>query len=317
MFTATSTLFNLSISERTILMELVWLSGFERYAGIWFLGYSVEQEDRLADPTEPILLDQEILPMENSPPRCPIRFQHILGVRFIVADAQDAIDVISRAGGLVVVPSAPSLKDLTHDSQYREAMLSADFAIADSALMVMLWNLLQKDRIPKLSGLKYLRALLEQPGFREPGATFWVMPSVESAEKNAAWLCNNGFDVSDRDFYVAPVYDKVFHDPDLLRRLEEQRPAHVVLGVGGGTQEPLGFYIKQNLGYRPAIHCIGAAIAFLSGDQVHIPVWADHLGLGWLWRSISDPARYGTRYWKARRLVPLIFRYRDKLPYSA
>lgn len=255
--------------------------------------------------------------MENSSAYYPIRFQHILGVRFIVANAQEAIDEISRTGGLVVVPSAPSLKDLTHDSRYREAMLGADFAIADSALMVLLWNLLQRDRIPKLSGLKYLRALLEQPAFRKPGATFWVMPSIESSQKNAAWLRDNGFDVTDRDVYVAPVYGKVFHDPELLRQLEERRPAHIVLGVGGGTQEPLGFYIKQSLRYRPAIHCIGAAIAFLSGDQVSIPVWADHLGLGWLWRSISNPTRYGTRYWNARRLVPLLLRYRDKLPYSA
>ena len=55
-------------------------------------------------------------------------------------------------------------------------------------------------------------------------------------------------------------------------------------------------------------------MAFLSGDQVRIPRWADALGLGWMFRSVSDPRRYGPRYWDARNLAPLIIRYRDRLP---
>jgi len=96
--------------------------------------------------------------------------------------------------------------------------------------------------------------------------------------------------------------------------LVERLPRHIVVGLGGGTQERLGLYLKQNLAYKPAIHCIGAAIAFLSGDQVRIPVWVDKMGLGWLWRSVSNPSQYGPRYWDARHLAPLLFRYRERLP---
>jgi UDP-N-acetyl-D-mannosaminuronic acid transferase (WecB/TagA/CpsF family) len=64
----------------------------------------------------------------------------------------------------------------------------------------------------------------------------------------------------------------------------------------------------------PAIHCIGAAIAFLSGDQVQIPMWADKFYMGWLFRSISEPKRYVPRYWDARKLLRLMMRYRDQLP---
>ena len=80
-----------------------------------------------------------------------VRYQQILGIRFIVGDADDVIDRVSLHGGLVVVPAAPALTNLTHDKEYREALLGADFAIADSALMVLIWNLIQRDRIPKLS----------------------------------------------------------------------------------------------------------------------------------------------------------------------
>jgi N-acetylglucosaminyldiphosphoundecaprenol N-acetyl-beta-D-mannosaminyltransferase len=250
----------------------------------------------------------------EQPISSPARFQRILGIRFIVSDAQEAIDQIRQSGGLVVVPAAPALKNLGHDLRYRESLLGADFAIADSTLMVLLWNLIQRDRIPKLSGLKYLRVLLEQPEFHQPGSSFWIMPTPAAAQRNLAWLQANGTAVTEDDIYLAPFYGKTIDDPELLRRLNQRRPQHIILGLGGGTQEPLGFYLKQNLRYQPSIHGIGAAIGFLSGEQIRIPIWVDDLGLGWLWRSLSSPSRYGARYWDARRLVPLLIRYKDKLP---
>jgi UDP-N-acetyl-D-mannosaminuronic acid transferase (WecB/TagA/CpsF family) len=243
-----------------------------------------------------------------------VRFQKILGIRFLVGNAQEAIDQVSRSGGLVVVPAAPALKNLPHDEKYRTALLGADFAIADSALMVVLWNLLERDRIPKLSGLKYLRKLIAQADFRKPGASFWVMPTEQAARRNVDWLNQHGVAVSGEDVYLAPIYGAEIDDQELLRRLNEQRPHHVVLGIGGGTQERLGLYLKQNLSYTPAIHCIGAAIAFLSGDQCRIPVWADTLGLGWMLRSLSNPRRFAPRYWDARHLILMLFRYRERLP---
>lgn len=245
------------------------------------------------------------------------RFQQILGVRFFVGDAQGAIEAVSRDGGLVVVPAAPALKNLTVDKGYREALLGADFAIADSAFMVLLWNLMDRNRIPKLSGLKYLRALVEEPAFQQLGNTFWVMPTPASAGRNLRWLRQNGVKVANEDVYLAPLYDQVISDGELLARIEERRPKHIILGVGGGTQERLGLYLKQHLDYRPAIHCIGAAIAFLSGDQVRIPVWADTLGLGWLYRTVADPKRFFPRYWDARHLAPLLLKYRDRLPVAS
>jgi|HubBroStandDraft_1064217.scaffolds.fasta_scaffold137868_1 N-acetylglucosaminyldiphosphoundecaprenol N-acetyl-beta-D-mannosaminyltransferase len=242
------------------------------------------------------------------------RFQQILGVRFFVGDAQGAIDEVSQNGGLVVVPAAPALKNLAVDKGYREALLGADFAIADSAFMVLLWNLIDSNRIPKLSGLKYLRALVDEPEFKKLGNTFWVMPTAASAQRNLRWLRGNGVNVANEDVYLAPLYGQTISDEELLERIEERRPKHIVLGVGGGTQERLGLYLKQHLSYRPAIHCIGAAIGFLSGDQVHIPVWADTLGLGWLCRTMSDPKRFVPRYWDARHLAPLLLKYRDRLP---
>ena len=114
--------------------------------------------------------------------------------------------------------------------------------------------------------------------------------------------------------YMAPIYGPKIDDPALLEQINRLKPQHVVVTIGGGTQERLGLYLKRNLSYLPAIHCIGAAIAFLSGDQVHIPVFADKLYLGWLYRCISEPKRYVPRYWEARRLLGLMLKYKSELP---
>ena len=241
-------------------------------------------------------------------------YRQILGVRFFTGTAEQSLNYMQENGGLLVVPAAPALKDLPTHSAYREALLDADLVITDSALMVLVWNLLHHDRIRRVSGLEYLRQMLRRTDVRHPGNTFWIMASEESASRNLVWLRSQGILVPEPHVHLAPMYHGAIVDQPLLQRLEELRPKHIVVTVGGGTQERLGSYLKQHLGYRPAIHCIGAAIAFLSGDQVSIPVWADKSGLGWLFRCISSPNRYVPRYWAARKLVPLLVRYRDKMP---
>ena len=243
------------------------------------------------------------------------QFRQILGIRFFVGDADEAVARMS-SGGLLVVPAAPALKNLADDPAYREALQGADLVITDSAFMVMIWNRLKRDSIRRVSGLKYLSFLLKQPDFYQPGGSFWIMASETSARKNTAWLRRRGIELAPADCYIAPVYGKTLSDPELLRLINERQPRHIVVTLGGGTQERLGLYLRSQLDCKPSIHCVGAAIAFLSGDQVLIPDWADRMYLGWLFRCLSDPRRYMPRYWDARKLLSLMIRYGSSLPDS-
>jgi UDP-N-acetyl-D-mannosaminuronic acid transferase (WecB/TagA/CpsF family) len=141
------------------------------------------------------------------------------------------------------------------------------------------------------------------------------MASPRSARCNLDWLAGQGIVIPEDNIYMAPMYGNApIDDPALLEGLNHLRPQHIIVTIGGGTQERLGLYLKRNLSYRPAIHCIGAAIAFLSGDQVQIPVWADKFYLGWLFRSLAEPRRYIPRYWDARKLLAIMVRNRSRLP---
>jgi UDP-N-acetyl-D-mannosaminuronic acid transferase (WecB/TagA/CpsF family) len=222
---------------------------------------------------------------------------------------------VGLLGGLVVVPSAPVLIALEHDAAHRDALVNADLAITDSGLMVLLWRMLTRERLQRVSGLEYLKLLLAEPSVREPGAVAWIMPTKVARDRNVAWLRSQGFPVTDEDCYLAPMYSKgELSDPALIEWAHRRRPKHIIVGLGGGVQERLGLHLRRGLDYVPGIHCIGAAIGFLSGEQVRIPMWADFFYLGWLFRCLSAPGKFIPRYWRARRLVPLMWKYRDRLP---
>jgi N-acetylglucosaminyldiphosphoundecaprenol N-acetyl-beta-D-mannosaminyltransferase len=256
--------------------------------------------------------------------------QTILGVPFYTGDFTGLLQR-TQQGGLIVVPSAPVLVGLADDPAHRAAVEGADLAITDSGFMVLLWRLFRREKLPRYSGLKYIRALLQEPDFRAPGKTFWVMPTPEDAAANLAWLNGQGFALSEADTYVAPLYPRTgtLADPALLATILARQPDYVMLNLGGGVQERLGFHLREALLSaiskqrsdvsdqtsalrNPAIICTGAAIAFLSGRQANIPVWADRLMLGWLIRSLREPAKYLPRYWAALRLAPLLWKHGER-----
>ncbi len=217
---------------------------------------------------------------------------------------------------LVVAPSAPGLAaDLVKSASYREALTTADLAITDSGFMVLLWRAFTGVKLPRLSGLKFMVAVLARPELKQPGSVFWVMPSAEEDQRNRAWLVSKGFPVTEADVYLAPHYPLgAIQDAELLRRIEARKPSVVMLAIGGGVQERLGLMLRAQLKTPTSILCLGAAIAFLSGGQANIPPWADRMVLGWLMRLASNPRKFWRRYWEALALVSLLWRHRDRLP---
>ena len=234
----------------------------------------------------------------------------ILGINYFIGSLEKLFYETLR-GGLIVVPSAPVLANLPHNSAHRTALEGSDLAITDSGLLVLLWLLFQHKKLIRISGLRYLRHLLEQQAFRRAEATYWVMPTSDDAVANRQWLALRGIIVTSDYCYVAPIYTKQgeITDPALLTDLDQKQPRFVILNLGGGVQERLGYYLRTHLSYRPAIICTGAAIAFLSARQTTIPIWADRLMLGWFFRVASNPKLYLPRYWQSLSLVKLLWKH--------
>lgn len=240
----------------------------------------------------------------------------ILGLEFFVGSLEEAVSATLN-GALVVAPSGPNLANELRDvPAYRNAVQAADVRLTDSAVMVAVYALVSGERLPRHSGLKFVQALVDCPALKEPGAVFWVMPSERESEIISTWLKTQGFGIDASNTYVAPFYPKgEIVDPELVVRLQAQRPQVVMLNLAGGKQEVLGAWLKTQLAPQaPGIVCTGAAIAFLAGSQANIPVWADRAGLGWFFRCLSEPKKFIPRYWQALPLLGLVWKYRTQLP---
>lgn len=163
----------------------------------------------------------------------PISHQ-ILGVKFFGGTSREAVEEITRRGGLLVDPAAPS-----DDQSLSRRSLSTGLARRRSRDR----EFLQNRKIPDDRGEFLCRAIYDPPVKKTKH--FW--PS----------LCGSGRSTSS------------------LARV-------VACGINLASSSSIGWITT-------AIHCIGAALGFLTGDQVHIPNWADKVYLGWLLRSLAQP----------------------------
>ncbi len=237
----------------------------------------------------------------------------ILGVDFFNGTVQQAVEKIAK-GGYMVVPAAPALVTMPNDPCYSEALIKSDMAIADSRYMTLLWLLLRGQIVRRISGLSFLQEFIKLPDLRKPKVLFLVDPSDEDALANKRYLESIGISLSPGFSYVAPFYGNTVEDGELVQLLGRLRPKYILLNIGGGTQEKLALYLIENLIYRPAIICTGAAIAFLSGKQAPIPVCADCIGLGWLYRCFDKPKKFIPRYLSALSLFMLMLRFGPAQP---
>ena len=260
----------------------------------------------------------------------------MLGIDFFTGTAAEAVAYISKHGGLVIAPAAPSFIALQDDPDWGPAIANADLAIADSGWAVLFWRLIQREKLTRISGLALFKALLETSEARVPKNVFFVLPTEKAKAKTMQFARTSGYPITADDCYVAPKYQRSevpsslgfgvagrdhrstprggVEDPALLSILGQRQPRHIVIGIGGGMQDKLGSYLKHQLSYRSAIYCIGAAPGFVTGDQVVIPMWADRFFVGWIFRLIAQPRALLPRFWSARRLPGMIWRYGRELP---
>ena len=238
----------------------------------------------------------------------------ILGLDFFEENVTAAVDRALDRRGLIVAPSGTCFRRLQRDEIYRRAMTRADLVLPDSGFMVLLWALLRRQQVSRISGLAYLKELLGRRAFRQDRSVLWVLPDDHARDVALGWLQDHGYLTTADDCYVAPMYGTRIEDPDLLDRVRMQQSAHVVIALSGGVQEKLGFYLREKAGGALAIHCIGAALGFVTGYQVAIPAWADRLYLGWLLRLLSNPQKFLPRALSAFALPGLILRHGERLP---
>ncbi|MBS1729886.1 MAG: WecB/TagA/CpsF family glycosyltransferase [Bacteroidetes bacterium] len=241
----------------------------------------------------------------------------ILGLHFFNGSEQMVVHILNQKGGLLVVPAGPALVNIKKDADYYRSLKNADIIIPDSGYMSLIWNLSHRKKIKRLSGLEFIQAFVDDRTVQNASGIFLVDPNAAESKKNKELLITKGFKEDRIHSYLAPFYGKKkVEDPELLAQIEKDKPPYILINIGGGTQEKLGLYLKENLSYRPAIICTGAAIAFLTGAQAKIPDWGVKAYMGWLFRCVHQPKIFIPRYLKAFPLAVMMIKYGADNPIS-
>ena len=242
-----------------------------------------------------------------------MNFYHVFGAKFIDGNYNNVKSLLND-GNLMVIPSGPGLASINKDLRYREALQNSDFAIPDSTYMIILLRLFKKIKLKKLSGYKFLKCFLFNEKF-DHNELFMVDPTKKASITNNRFLNKIGVSIDLSNHYVAPQYPKSdISDNELLNKINnlKNEPKYIIINLGSGVQEPLGYFLKNKLKFKCSIICSGAAIAFLTGEQAKINSKVDEWGLGWLWRIFKNPIKFSSRYIKAFPLITLLIKEKVK-----
>ena len=107
----------------------------------------------------------------------------------------------------------------------------------------------------------------------------------------------------------------IFQIKNSLTKIKKVKPDFILTNIGGGKQEILGLYLKNNLKKKTTILCTGAAISFFTKDQAPINSWIDKSYLGWLVRMLFNPLIFFKRYLYSLRLIPMVILNKIKIIY--
>ena len=153
----------------------------------------------------------------------------------------------------------------------------------------------------KFSGYLFLKNFLNL-NFSEEIKFLTIDPTQEDSKANASFLKNNN--IINLKSYVAPQYSaKNIIDNNLLEEIKRFQPRYIIINLGGGIQESLALYIKNNIKQKISILCTGAAIAFLTKRQAPINNLIDKLYLGWFVRTLYDPKKFFFRTIRSLYLI--------------
>ena len=227
----------------------------------------------------------------------------LFGVNFIDENF-NIIKKLLKRGGLLVLPSGPGLSDIKKNVKYHKALKNADIALFDSGYLCLLLKL-KNIHVKKFSGFLFFKKLIHSLTKEPSKKILLIDPNKYESKINYEFLKSKK--ILKVYNYISPWYNtKNIKDSKLLIKIKKIKPNYIIINLGGGTQERLGSYIKNNINFKPAIICSGAAISFFTKQQAPINIFFDKIYLGWLIRIIYKPSIFLPRYLSAFKLIFLI-----------
>lgn len=220
---------------------------------------------------------------------------------------KNEIKKIIENKGLFVLPSGPGLSNINNDKVYLKALQKSDQVLLDSGYFVLLLKIIKNISVNKISGYIFFKYLIRYLKKKNSKKIICIDPNKELSKNNNNFLINNGLNKKKLIHYVAPNYNIIkIKDLKLVKLIKKTKPDYIIINIGGGVQEILGYYLKVKFNNRLRIFCTGAAISYFTGDQAPLNKFFDKYYLGWLLRIFYNPKNFLIRYIKAFKLFFIV-----------
>jgi N-acetylglucosaminyldiphosphoundecaprenol N-acetyl-beta-D-mannosaminyltransferase len=204
----------------------------------------------------------------------------------------------SVAPHILVTPNAGHLKSINTVKEISEIYSSADLSLIDGWPIAVAAKNASGKRVQRVTGSDLLPRLFSELNRDVRIGIIGGSNETKIRQVLEARYPNLNIQIIDTSQWSNSIYD--------VRRLRElvqhNALSIVLLCLGHPKQELLARELKNYdwAGSRPDwIMCMGATIDFLTGDQKRAPKIFQVIGLEWLFRLLTNPKKFTSRYFEA------------------
>ena len=199
---------------------------------------------------------------------------------------------------ILLTPNAGHLKSINTELEISEIYTSADLSLIDGWPIAVAAKNASRYKVQRVTGSDLLPKLFAELNKDIRIGIFGGSNELRIREVLEAKYPNINVQIIDTSQWTNSIYD--------IRRLRElvqhNALSIVLLCLGHPKQELLAKELKNYdwAGSRPDwIMCVGATIDFLTGDQRRAPKIFQVIGLEWLFRLLTNPKKFFSRYFEA------------------
>ena len=229
-----------------------------------------------------------------------------LGITFYNENYTQIKNRLFQKKSYLVIPAASALGNVffSKNKYYLKSLQKAKVAIFDSGFFCICLLFFKFVIVKKFSGYKLINFFLSDTAMKSK--KILILNSNKKEKKLNMTLLNN-FKFQFQRHYICPIYNsELLHDKMLIKIVNNYKPEIVIINIGGGIQEILAFYLRQNVKKKFATICSGAAMGYFSGSQAPVSKLTDKYYLGWLIRLIFNPAIFIPRLTKSIFLIYIV-----------
>jgi N-acetylglucosaminyldiphosphoundecaprenol N-acetyl-beta-D-mannosaminyltransferase len=240
----------------------------------------------------------------------------LLGIKIDGITREEALDVVGdwlaadRPGycRYVVTPNVDHVIKLQKNQHFQQAYDAADLVMVDGWPIKSVSSMFGTFVPETIPGSDFVPWLLTDSIFRNPRLRVFLLGAAAGVAEVAARRIEAQWPGISVVGCLSPPMrfeSNLAQCEAIFDAIDNAQPDLLVLGLGAPKQEIFAFQHRHRLRAKVAL-CVGATIDFMAGSRRRAPPMVRRMRLEWLYRSLSEPRRLGTRYLSGMVQFPMI-----------